>query len=186
MRSYNDEWQPIDMVSMRRLAPWPVAAFVALSLAGCATMEGHSLTLNNTAVTCFVDAGSGLSVMQVPLAVDPSLGFEPSLLRVEFDSPQDVTLAGIGMAEIGDGYDAAQPLPTGVIESLVANRDDTMLDQPIDRDGTSTLVLLLKHTGSVDGTIDSFRIFWGGGEPIYWQLLDVSASVGDSCMVTPN
>ena len=170
----------------RRTVAIAAALLIAATLSACAPMEETGFVLDPAAVTCFVDKPSGLSVLQIPLKVEAGLGFEPDILRVEFDEPKNVTLAGIGMAETADGYEAGEALSSEVIDALVAQRDDTMLDLPVGRSGSEMLVVLLDSSGSGVSTIDSFRLFWGGGEPIYWQVLDVSATIDDACVATPN
>jgi hypothetical protein len=170
----------------RRGAIVAAGLFIVATLSGCTPTEETGFVLDPGAVTCFVDTASGLSVLQIPLVVEPGMGFEPDILRVEFDSPKNVSLAGIGMAETAAGYEASEPLPEEFLEALVAQRDDTMLYLPVDRSASEMLVVLLEPNGSGVGTIDSFRVFWGGGEPIYWQVLNASAVIDDSCTVTPN
>jgi hypothetical protein len=171
---------------VRRTVAAAAGLLVTAALSACAPIEETGFVLDPATVTCFVDGASGLSVLQIPLVVEPSMTFEPDILRVEFDSPKNVSLAGIGMAETAAGYEAREPLPSEALEALVAQRDDTMLYLPVDRSGSEMLVVLLERSKSGAGTIDSFRLFWGGGEPTYWQVLDVSAVIDESCVVTPN
>ena len=170
----------------KRTVAIAAALLIVASLSACAPMEETGFVLDPAAVTCFVDTPSGLSVLQTPLKVEAGMGFEPDILRIEFDAPMNVTLAGIGMAQTAAGYEVSKPLSSEVIDALVAQRDDTMLYLPVERSGSEMLVVLLEPSGSDVGTIDSFRLFWGGGEPIYWQVLDVSATIDDACVVTPN
>lgn len=160
-----------------------LAALVA-TLCGCMTSEGTGFVIDPDAVSCVADDRSGLSVLEIPLTVRPSLQFEPDLLRVELDSPQGVSFEGAGLAESTPGFVPGEPINAQTLELLASQRDVTMLYLPIERGGTHTLLVLLEPTGPAPRTIESLRIFWGGGEPIYWQVLPVAMSVGDSCTVT--
>lgn len=173
--------------TVRRTAVLAGLAVAAANLHGCMTAKESGFVIDPAAVTCAVDVGSELSVLEIPLTVEPDLAFEPDILGVEFDSPDDVTLAGIGMADETPGYETGEPLTRAALDALAVGRDDTKVYLPVDRAAGDTLLVLLEPSGPAAGTIESFRLFWGGGEPIYWQVLPVSVTVDDSsCTATPN
>jgi hypothetical protein len=164
-----------------------IGSALVVTLGGCSLSEGVGLAIDESAVGCFVDSGTELAVLQIPMRAEPRLHFTPDVLRVEFVDSDGVDLAGIGMVEDGLEYDASTPLPGRLVEALAVSRDDTMLLLPVAEDRTSTLVLLLrKESGRAEGFIESLRMFWSGGEPIYWQPLDVSVRLAGDCSLIVN
>lgn len=107
-------------------------------------------------------------VIQIPRIVEPDLGFEPAVLGVELNAPKHVELAGLDLADGAEVSNANDPLSPRVIATL-AEGFDTAPYLPVPSDSASALTLLLAREGSNDGTINSLRIFWTGGEPILWQ-----------------
>lgn len=168
---------------MRRTHAFAAASLgiLAVTLTGCGYTESVGLVLDPSAATCFMQK-PGTAVLQLPLTADPTVGFDPDLLRVEFDDPANIALSGIGLVAGETPFAESAPVPAAVLETLVASREDTMLHAEVAHGEVWTLVVLLE-TGPADapGRLESLRVFWGGREPIYWQPLDLSVKVDDAC-----
>ncbi|WP_382303848.1 hypothetical protein [Herbiconiux sp. UC225_62] len=163
-----------------------ITGCVLVALTGCADTEASGLEIDPTSLSCFVDDQAGAAVLQVPVAVDPELEFTPDILRVEFDHPKSLGLAGITLVD-GEKPYGASSLPAEDVETMRASRDNGMLYLPLPDAGPATIVLLLEvQDGQDEGGFDSFRIFWGGGEPVYWQTVEVAAEVGAGCALNPS
>lgn len=149
-------------------------------LSGCVYAQNVGLDIDPTEATCFMQDST--AVLQLPVAADPSVSFDPDVLRVEFDDPSNMTLAGIGVVDDTNPFD--QRVPDSVLESLQASRDDTMLHAEIVHGEARTIVVLLRTTDAeAPGRVESLRVFWGGREPVYWQPLDLAITLDDACVI---
>lgn len=168
---------------MRRTQAFATAGLgiLAVTLTGCVYTENVGLVLDSSAATCFMQT-PGTAVLQLPLTADPTVGFDPDLLRVELDEPANIALSGIGLVAGEAPFTEDAPVPAAVLETLVESRDDTMLHAEVDHGEIQTLVVLFE-TGQADapGQLESLRVFWGGREPVYWQPLDLAVTVDDAC-----
>jgi hypothetical protein len=154
------------------------------SLTGCCPSEAVGLDVSTESVTCQLDAPANVAIVQVPLRAAETLGFDPRILRVGLDGSEGLVLAGMGVTVGSTPFSESSPPPTALVDEWIAARDEAWLDAPVTSGATSTLVMLLGFDETASAaSIESFRIFWGGGEPIYWQRVDVSVALADECVV---
>ena len=158
------------------------AASLALSLAACAPSESIGLDIGD--ITCHVDPGSGQAVMQVPVSARAELQFEPAILDVALDDSDGLEIEGLGVIDAAEASSAAEEIASGRLRKFMNDENADHFAATVPADEDSLMVFLLGFSdGNTDGSSESFRIFWGGGEPVYWQQVDVSVAVADSTCV---
>lgn len=157
------------------------AAILALGLCGCGPYFGaysdDGLVVAPDSATCFIEPGTGDSVVQFAVQARESIQFEPTIVGFRLEDAPSIAIVGDEVLPPGVAPYAADATPLAAdVTRMAKNLDKAILDATIAHDAPSTVVLLLRSASDrpiADNAV--LRVYWGGGEPVYVQDLDLSA-----------
>ncbi|MDL9979071.1 hypothetical protein [Microbacterium candidum] len=153
--------------------------FLALGLTSCGPYVGASpskgLDVDLQTSTCSVEPSSGDALVQFEVRGRDVLGWDPLIVGYKLQDAPHVMITGDDLLGSGAApFTTKAPPGDKVLEAMTKNVDKVWLGSKVPRDRPSRVVLLLRgRPGDVDSG-SRLRIFWGGGEPVYYQDLDLA------------
>ncbi|KRC63001.1 hypothetical protein ASE14_04210 [Agromyces sp. Root81] len=166
------------MKSIRMAAMALLVTGSVLGLTACAPSEYDGLAIDSDAAGCFSAGGGDDVMLQLPVRSD---GDRVPWAIERFQLVDAPTSHLVGVDVLGPSMEMYSPgsLPSRAVRSeMERNRSEEWLDRQLAADADSTVVVILDRAVT-DGSDSRLRIYFGGGEPVYYQ--DVLLDAIDGC-----
>lgn len=145
-----------------------LVASILLALTGCVPTEQTGLRIDVGSGTCVrVAPGNELMITLRVSADDDRFAWE--IVRFELMDAGGLRLAGVDVLDPAQSVDPMESPSARDVAKMERNLDVAWLGSALSATEDSTVFVLLDDSaGHLDADVQ-LRVFWGGGEPVYYQ-----------------
>jgi hypothetical protein len=149
-------------------------AIFALALTACGpyvgTYRGSGLTIDVASRRCFTEVGTGARLVQFSVQGSADLDWDPEIVGFKLHDAPGISIVGEDVRPPGIPVFTVQSPPTGAeLKAMEKKADQNLLEVVVERNRPSTVVLLIHGSPATVGSDSQLEVYWGGGEPVYYQ-----------------